>query len=82
MDFQSNADNYNRLLFPHEDYIFSDFEALGVTCDVSIYDISYFWWDRLKVFPQYSLEYDFVTDDAGLEYGYDTSDTNYPGIFD
>ena len=26
--------------------------------------------------------YDFATDDAGLEYGYDTSATNNPGIFD
>jgi hypothetical protein len=81
MDFQSTAENYNRLLFPHQDYIFSDFEGLGVNCDVKIEKITYRWWDWGRVFPRYRVQYQFTTDDAGLEYGYDTSATNNPGVF-
>lgn len=82
LDFQSVEANYNRLLFPHQDYIFSDFEGLGVTCHVVIESIDYYWWWFGGLVPFYTVEYDFITDDAGLEYGYDTSDTNYPGVFD
>jgi hypothetical protein len=77
MDFQSEAANYNRLLFPHQDYIFSDFEGLGVTCHVTIEERR-----TLLGVPFFTTLYDFATDDAGLEYGYDTSATNNPGIFD
>ena len=33
MDFQSALADYNRLLFPHQDYVFSDFEGLGQGCN-------------------------------------------------
>lgn len=36
MDFHSKLDNYNRLLFPFKNSIFSDFEALGVKTDLLI----------------------------------------------
>lgn len=82
MDFQSGPENYNRLLFPHQDYVFSDFEALGVTCTVKIERRWFHSWDVGEWFPQYTTEHYFVTDDAGLEYGYDTSESNNPGVFD
>jgi len=36
MDFNSVITNYNRLLFPFTDYVFSDFEALGVSTHLLI----------------------------------------------
>lgn len=30
MEFESTVDEYNRLLYPYQDFFFSDFEALGV----------------------------------------------------
>ena len=40
MDFFSDIGDYNRLLFPHENYIFSDFEALGVDVHVVVATIT------------------------------------------
>jgi hypothetical protein len=61
MDFQSTLADYNRLLFPHQDYVFSDFEGLGVTAHVTVVN---------RQTSQTIV--DFTTNDAGLEYGYDT----------
>ncbi|CAF1078110.1 unnamed protein product [Didymodactylos carnosus] len=36
MDFNSIITNYNRLLFPFTDYVFSDFEGLGVSTNLLI----------------------------------------------
>lgn len=75
MDFYSELSDYNRLLFPHEDYIFSDFEGLGVDVHVTVtyHYITYSWWDVFHLFPNhhYSTLEDFWTDDGGLEFGYD-----------
>eukprot|EP01156_Anaeramoeba_ignava_P002238 Anaeramoba_ignava/a217886_92.p1 GENE.a217886_92~~a217886_92.p1 ORF type:complete len:421 (-),score=104.33 a217886_92:54-1316(-) len=60
MTFQSTPELYNRLLFPQEDYIFSDFEAFGVTCHIVITSTN----GTTKTLI------DEVIDDAGLEFGY------------
>lgn len=77
MDFYSEASDYNRLLFPHEDYVFSDFEGLGVDCHVVVkyHSITYKWYDIFHLNPihTYTTLYDFWTDDAGLEYGYNVN---------
>ena len=78
MAFNSEIGDYNRLLFPHENYIFSDFEALGVNVHVIVYSITektvYQNWDALHIFPMkmkvYNTLKDFWSDDGGLEYGY------------
>lgn len=57
MLFESDLSDYSRFLAPHENYIFSDFEALGVQA-------------RLKVWYRGNLIEYYLTDDAGLEYGY------------
>jgi hypothetical protein len=36
MDFNSELSNYNRLLFPFKDFVFSDFEGLGVPVHLTI----------------------------------------------
>jgi len=59
MDYQSEVKHYNRLLFPYEDFIFSDFEALGVRVNVTIRDKS-----RGIILKQ------FETDTGGLEFGF------------
>jgi hypothetical protein len=79
LDFFSEPADYNRLLMFHEDYVFSDFEAMGVNTHVTVNHItttaSYFWWDILHTFP-YDVEeqvenlYDFWSQAGGLEYGY------------
>ncbi len=79
LDYHSDIEEYNRLLFPHEDYIFSDFEALGVDVHVVVkkrtYLTAYNWWDMFHLFPikteEYETLFDFWSDDGGLEYGYD-----------
>lgn len=62
LDFQSALEDYNRLLFAHQDYVFSDFEGLGVTAHVTVVN-------RQTGQPIV----DFTTNDAGLEFGYDTN---------
>jgi hypothetical protein len=82
MDFQSKIGDYNRLMFPHEDYIFSDFEALGVAVHVVVSYITektiYLKWDSLHLFPikekVYTTLRDFWSDDGGLEYGYNVNE--------
>jgi len=56
-DFQSDVSEYNRLVFPAEDFLYSDFEALGVTV-------------HLSVFHNGEMIISEVMDDGGLEYGY------------
>eukprot|EP01137_Pigoraptor_chileana_P018511 Opistho-2@78106 len=59
MDFTSELRSYNRLLFPRQGYVFSDFEALGATAAVRIVD---------KTSGNTLAE--FTTNAGGLEYGY------------
>ena len=61
MDFQSALEDYNRLLFPHQDYVFSDFEGLGVTAHVTVVNRQ-----------TGETIVDFITNDGGVEYGYNT----------
>lgn len=75
MEFNSELTDYNRLLFPHEKYIFSDFEALGVNVHVTIKEreVRFHFWDILHLFPIFFNEHvilEFQSDDGGLEYGY------------
>jgi hypothetical protein len=74
LDFVSNEACYNRLLFFHQDYIFSDFEGLGVKCHVLVQHrrVNYLKQDVAREHPfiSYQLQYEFTTDDAGIEYGY------------
>lgn len=59
MDFNSIATNYNRLLFPFVDYIFSDFEALGVSTNLLIIE------KKTKMVLRNE-----TVKTGGLEYGY------------
>lgn len=64
MDYQSRPEEYNRLVFQHERYRFSDFEALGVRVHTVV---------RAKAHrdaPPGDVLLDFWSDDGGLEYGY------------
>ena len=75
LDFHSELNNYNRLLFPHENYVFSDFEALGVDVHVTIvkHQVGFNWWDILRVNPIFNnqeIVEEFWSNDGGLEYGY------------
>jgi hypothetical protein len=78
LDFHSKIEEYNRLMFAHEYYIFSDFEGLGSAVHVTItkHTRTYKWWDALHVNPthHYEILYDFWSDDGGIEYGYKTED--------
>jgi hypothetical protein len=77
MDYYSDMGDYNRLLFPHEDYIFSDFEGLGVDVHVTVtlHTQTFSWWDIFHMFPtdHYTTLRDFWSDDGGLEFGYDVN---------
>ncbi len=61
----SSVEQYNRLVFPDCTFAWGDYEALGV-------------WAHLRVLTrtdpsepwQSSPLFDFVTESAGLEYGY------------
>jgi len=64
MDYTTTIDKINRLLFRDGSNMFSDFEALGSTVHVVI-DYIDDNGDRTNV-------YDFVSQTAGLEYGYET----------
>ncbi|MBN2153423.1 MAG: hypothetical protein JW839_18355 [Candidatus Lokiarchaeota archaeon] len=68
--FESKEENYNRLLFPTDGYVFSDFEALGVRCMAEIFRKSYRGRDIFKWRPAYKLMEKTVDNNAGLEYGY------------
>ena len=65
MKFESKKSNYNRLLFPTDGYIFSDFEGLGVLCTTELYE---------KKDGAFSLVETIVDNNAGLEYGYRIDD--------
>lgn len=68
LEFTSGATDYNRLLFPHQDYWFSDFEGLGVNCNMKIWKKTYPWY--YFGFPKYTLFFNQTSNDAGIEYGY------------
>lgn len=74
MEFFSKLSDYNRLLFPTENYVFSDFEGLGVSCHIQVtyYWATYAWYDIIHCDPtwHYQSLYNFWSDDGGLEYGY------------
>ncbi len=70
MTFHSTAANYNRLLFPGDGFIFSDFEGLGVNCTTQVYERSFASIDWLKTVPVYTLTETVVDHNAGIEYGY------------
>jgi hypothetical protein len=70
MTFDSTTANYNRLLFPTDGYVFSDFEGLGVNCTTQIYQRSFASYDWLHTVPVYTLV-DTINDTmAGVEFGY------------
>jgi len=75
MTFHSKASNYNRLLFPTDGYVFSDFEGLGVNCTTRIYDRSFVSIDWFKTVPVYTLVETIVDHNAGIEYGYKITTT-------
>ncbi len=62
MRFTSTIENYNRLLFPTDGFVFSDFEGLGVTCITEIYQKG---GNKEPVLIQ-----KYEDRNAGLEYGY------------
>jgi hypothetical protein len=70
MDYHSKAENYNRLIFPTDGYVFSDFEALGVNCTTTIYRKTYSQFDLFRLFPSFTLDEVLYDYNAGLEYGY------------
>ncbi|MEX2755259.1 MAG: hypothetical protein Q6365_007670, partial [Candidatus Sigynarchaeota archaeon] len=70
MTFHSKASHYNRLLFPTDGYVFSDFEGLGVNCTTQIYDRSFAIYDWFRTVPVYTLIETIVDHNAGIEYGY------------
>jgi len=59
MDFTSVQSNYNRLLFPFNNNIFSDFEGLGVPATVQV-----------KHKPTGDMLLNSKVNDGGLEYGF------------
>eukprot|EP01112_Ceratiomyxa_fruticulosa_P014065 TRINITY_DN4005_c0_g3_i1.p1 TRINITY_DN4005_c0_g3~~TRINITY_DN4005_c0_g3_i1.p1 ORF type:complete len:451 (+),score=65.59 TRINITY_DN4005_c0_g3_i1:100-1452(+) len=61
LQFTSIENEYNRLPFMDSDYIFSDFEGLGVQVHVSI-----------EYTPTNTLLVDQIVNNAGIEYGYRT----------
>jgi len=82
MDFFSTAGETLNLPNWHQDYIFSDFEGLGINTHVVIkrHDVvqTYQPWDLAHLFPTnvdtYTTLKDFWSDDGGVEYGYKTAD--------
>ncbi|CAF1077832.1 unnamed protein product [Adineta ricciae] len=68
MDFKSLETNYNRLLFAFMDYVFSDFEGLGVSTDVVIIEKV-----TGKVLRNETVK------SGGVEYGY-RFDINVPPV--
>lgn len=70
MTFHSTVANYNRLLFPTDSYVFSDFEGLGVNCTTQVFERSFATYDWLKTIPIYTLVETVVDHNAGIEYGY------------
>lgn len=62
MNFTSVIQNYNRLLFPHEDYVFSDFEGLGVGVSVQLYH-----YDQNG---QIDYNLGFTSKSGGVEFGH------------
>lgn len=82
LDFHSTLDRYTRLVCPHEDYAFSDFEALGVDVHVTVefrwLSRTYRWWDIFHWFAMKTEHrrtlFDFWSKHGGLEYGYVTHD--------
>jgi hypothetical protein len=88
MDYWTEPEDYLRLLAFHEDYVFSDFEALGVDVHLVVTrrwsETSYASWDVFHLFPQEEdrseVLYDIWSDDGGVEYGYRTVDVVPPEI--
>jgi len=58
IDFFSDLDSYNRMLYPYRNYYFSDFEALGVNAHLIV-----------KSNKEGTIV-DMWSNDSGLEYGY------------
>eukprot|EP01102_Stenamoeba_stenopodia_P007601 TRINITY_DN2134_c0_g1_i2.p1 TRINITY_DN2134_c0_g1~~TRINITY_DN2134_c0_g1_i2.p1 ORF type:complete len:376 (+),score=87.82 TRINITY_DN2134_c0_g1_i2:242-1369(+) len=69
--FNSTLADYNRLVFPYSEYLYSDFEALGVSCDVAIQSRS----SADAPWQNYLI---FSVEDAGLEYGYHAPVSSQP----
>lgn len=63
LNFTSSVESYNRLLFPFENFIFSDFEALGVPVHVQINV-------RAEVDAPFQPAMSFEVSNGGLEFGY------------
>ncbi len=70
MEFHSTPANYNRLLFPTDGYVFSDFEGLGVNCTTCIFGRGFDAGDVFRANPVYVLLETVEDHNAGIEYGY------------
>jgi len=68
-DCQSIQANYNRLLFPFNNFVFSDFEGLGVTCRLTI---------KYKVTGQVIIDQAGIQ--SGIEYGFRYDVHNVPPL--
>ena len=63
MVFASSPSQYVRLLFPHKDSLFSDFEALGTEVDLTL-------WLRAAKDAPWALHTNTTLPGGGLEFGY------------
>lgn len=70
MTFYVTADDINRLPSAYTEYTWSNFEALGCTAFVQIFEKSYKWWDVFHLNPINTLWEQFWDYNAGVEYGY------------
>eukprot|EP00762_Andalucia_godoyi_P000949 ANDGO_03896.mRNA.1 hypothetical protein len=68
LSFVSERDDYNRLVFPFEDFIFSDFEGLGVHVDVQVFT------RPAPEMSSWTLAKNFSVENGGLEFGYHVVD--------
>jgi hypothetical protein len=63
LEFDSKPADYNRLVFPYEDFVFSDFEGLGVHVVVSLFQ-------RTGPSAPWKPTQSFTVENGGLEFGY------------
>ncbi|CAF4250583.1 unnamed protein product, partial [Adineta steineri] len=62
MDFNAVANNFNRLLFAFTDYVFSDFEGLGVSTDLLIIEKTTGKTLRNETLKSGGVEYGYLFD--------------------
>lgn len=66
-DCKSVPSNYNRLLFPFKDFVFSDFEGLGAVCRLTV---------KYKVTGEIVIDRSNIQ--SGIEYGFRYNTRNVP----